>query len=294
VAACGALILAGTAHAQELEPRAYSPSPIGTTFVLGGFGKSEGGILFDQSLDIENVRADLWIATAGFGYTFDLMGRQARVLAVLPLAWGTIAGDVGEQPQQQDLSGLVDPRIKVSVGLIGAPALTPEQFSRAPRGTVVGASVTIVPPLGQYDSEHLVNLGYNRWAFKPEAGVSRAVGRWTLDGYAGVWLYSANDAHFPGHARREQDPLLSLQAHVSYALPRRMWLAIDATWFSGGQTRVNRVFSPDVQRNSRLGGTLSVPIARQQSLKFVYSTGATTRRGSDFDTVNVTWQLVMF
>jgi hypothetical protein len=48
------------------------------------------------------------------------------------------------------------------------------------------------------------------------------------------------------------------------------------------------------QRNTRLGVTLSVPIARQQSLKFVYSTGATTRRGSDFNTFNVTWQLVSF
>jgi hypothetical protein len=39
-----------TATAQELEPRAYSPSPVGTTFLLGGFGRSEGGILFDPSL----------------------------------------------------------------------------------------------------------------------------------------------------------------------------------------------------------------------------------------------------
>jgi hypothetical protein len=287
-------VVTTVAHAQELEPRAYSLSPIGTTFVLGGFGKSEGGILFDQSLDIENVRADLWIVTAGFGYTFELAGRQARVLAVLPMAWGRIAGDVSAQLQSQDLSGLVDPRIKLSVGLIGAPALTREQFARAARGTVVGASVAIVPPLGQYDARQLVNLGNNRWAFKPEAGVSRTLGPWTLDGYVGVWLFSTNDAYFPGQLRKQQDPVVSLQGHVSYALPHRMWLAIDATWFTGGQTRVGRVFSPDEQRNSRVGATLSIPIGGQQSLKFVYSTGATTRRGSDFDTVNVTWQLVMF
>jgi hypothetical protein len=80
------LLSAGLAHAQELEPRAYTPSPIGTTFVLSGFGRSEGGILFDPSLDIANVEADLWIATPGFGYTFGLAGRQARLLAVFPIA----------------------------------------------------------------------------------------------------------------------------------------------------------------------------------------------------------------
>ena len=288
------LMATGLAAAQELEPRSYAPSPVGTTFVLGGFGKSEGGILFDPSLDIDNVQADLWISTAGFGHTFDLAGRQARLLAVFPSAWGTIAGSVHDQMQSQDLAGLVDPRIKLSIGLMGAPALTLAEFARAPRRTAMGASVTVVPPLGQYDARQLVNLGYHRWAFKPEIGVSHPIGRLTMDGYAGVWLFTSNDAYYPSRARKSQDPILSLQGHASYSLPWRTWLAVDGTWFTGGETRVDRVPSPDLQRNTRIGVTFSVPVVGQQSLKFVYSTGATTRRGSDFDTVNVTWQLVMF
>jgi hypothetical protein len=80
------LIDAGVARAQELEPMAYSPSPIGTTFVLGGFGRSQGAILLDPSLDVDDVQGDLWIATAGVGHVFGLAGRQARVLAVVPIA----------------------------------------------------------------------------------------------------------------------------------------------------------------------------------------------------------------
>jgi hypothetical protein len=288
------LLIAANVEAQELEPRAYSPSPIGTTFVIGGFGKSEGGILFDQSVDVDNVEADLWIATPGFGYTFGLAGRQARLLAVFPIAWGTIAGDVGAQPQSQDLAGLADPRIKLSVGLKGAPALAVAEFARAPRGLATGASVTVMPPLGQYNSGQLVNLGYHRWAFKPEVGFSYPAGRWTMDGSAGVWLFTTNESYFPGNARKEQDPVVALQGHVSYALPRRAWFAINGTWFGGGETRVDRALNPDEQRNVRMGATLSIPIMRQQSLKFIYSTGATTRRGSDFNTFNVTWQLVTF
>ena len=288
------MLLAFSAEAQELEPRAFSPSPVGTTFVLGGFGKSEGGILFDPALDIDNAQADLWVATVGAGYTFRLAGRQARLLAVFPIAWGTVAGDVHGQVQQQELAGPVDPRLKLSVGLMGAPALTLAEFARAPRRTAVGASVTVVPPWGQYTSRQLVNLGYNRWAIKPEVGISHPIGRWTLDASAGMWLFTTNNAYYPAHASKRQEPVIALQGHASYALPRRSWLAINGTWFAGGETRVDGVLNPDLQRNTRLGVTLSVPLAGHQSVKFVYSTCTTTRRGSDFNTFNATWQLVMF
>jgi hypothetical protein len=290
----GLLACAVTVEAQELEPRAFSPSPVGTTFVLSAFGKSEGGILFDPALDIDNVQADLWVATAGIGHTFGVAGGQARIMAVFPTAWGTVSGRVHDQPQHQDLTGLVDPRFKLSIGLVGAPALTLAEFARAPRRTAVGASVTVVPPWGQYTSKRLVNLGYNRWAVKPEIGVSRPVRRWTIDGSAGVWLFTTNESYYPAHAVKRQDPVIALQGHASYALPRRSWLAVDATWFAGGETRVNGALNPDLQRNTRLGLTLSIPIVGQQSLKLAYSTGTTTRRGSDFNTFNATWQLVMF
>jgi hypothetical protein len=287
-------VFAGDARSQELEPRAYLPAPTGTMFVLGGFGRSEGGILFDPSLDIGNVQADLWITTTGFGYTFGWLGRQTRVLAVFPTAWGAIAGDVHAQSQRQEIGGLVDPRFKLSVGLIGMPALTLSEFARAPRRTSVGASVTVVPPWGQYTSSQLVNLGYNRWAIKPEIGISKPWGRWTLEGSGGLWLFTANRSYYPGHVLKRQDPVLALQGHASYSLPHRSWLAINGTWFAGGQTRVDRALSPDLQRNTRVGMTLSIPIVGQQSVKFAYSIGATTRRGSDFNTFNATWQLVMF
>ena len=288
------LLIATVVEAQELEPRAYSPSPIGTTFVLGSAGRSEGGILFDPALDIDNVQADLWIATIGGGHTFGLAGRQARLLAVVPIAWGSVSGNVNDLAQRQDLAGLVDPRLKFSIGLIGSPALTPADFARAARRTAVGASVTIVPPWGQYTSERLINLGYNRWAVKPEIGVFQPLGRWTIEGSAGVWMFTTNDAYYPAHAIKRQEPVIALQTHVSHALPRRAWLAVNGTWFAGGETRVDGAVNPDLQRNTRFGVTLSVPVAGQQSIKFAYSTGTTTRRGSDFNTFNATWQLVMF
>jgi hypothetical protein len=290
---CVSLAVASAASAQELDARHFSPAPLGTTFVIAGVGESEGAIVFDPSLDIENVHADLDIVTAGFGRVFAWGERQARVLVVAPHAEGTIAGDVGSLPQETQLDGFVDPRIKLTVGLRGAPALAPAEFSRAPRGeTVVSAGVTVVPPWGDYEPAQLVNLGYNRWALKPEIGVLRPFGPWTVEGMLGAWLYSRNAEQYPGNAHKRQDPLLSAQAHVSYTWPNRVWLAVDATSFSGGDTRIDGVANPDHQANSRLGMTVSIPFGARHSLKLTYSEGATTRRGNDFESFMVTWQHV--
>src|SRR5215510_6549680 len=233
------LLATSSVGAQELEPRSYTPAPIGTTIVLASVGGSKGDILFDPSLDLDDVKADLTIVTTGLGYTFNLAGRQARLVAVLPVAWGAVSGDVHHAPQRQDVAGLVDPRIKLSIGLRAAPALTLADFARTPKRSAVGASITVVPPLGQYSADHIVNLGNHRWAFKPEIGLSHPAGHWTIDSYLGLWLFTANDAYFPGHSRRTQDPILSGQVHVSRALPRRFWIAFDATGFAGGESFVD-------------------------------------------------------
>jgi hypothetical protein len=75
-------------------------------------------------------------------------------------------------------------------------------------------------------------------------------------------------------------------------MTRRIWLSFDATWFSGGQTAVNGLGNPDRQDNVRMGATLSLPLIARQSLKVTYSSGTTTRRGSDYDTFTIGWQAV--
>src|SRR3954463_2159030 len=69
-----AMLYAMRASAQELEPRAYSASPIGTNFLLVGIGRSSGGVVFDPTVPITDVHADIDSATLGAGRTFDLGG----------------------------------------------------------------------------------------------------------------------------------------------------------------------------------------------------------------------------
>ena len=107
-------------------------------------------------------------------------------------------------------------------------------------------------------------------------------------------LFTTNREFYTGASVRTQAPVVALQSHVSYTLRRQLWAAFDATWYSGGTTTVNGTRKADLQRNSRLGATLSLPVGRQQSIKFSGSTGATTRVGADFQTFGAAWQLTWF
>jgi len=275
--------------AQELEPRAYSPSPIGTNFLLEGYARSSGDVVVDASLPFSDIDAQLNFGTLAYGHTFGVLGRSANVLVVAPYVWGEVSGNVNEEAASITRSGPGDPRLRLSVNLLGGPALPPAEFAVRKPATTLGASLTVVPPLGEYYPEKLINLGANRWAFKPELGLSVPVGRWSLDAYAGVWLFGDNDEFFGG-VRREQDPIGALQFHASYTFRPRLWVAFDSTWYAGGRSTVNGVEKSDRQENTRIGLTLSLPIGNRQSVKLTWSDGATTRVGGDFSTFGVAWQ----
>jgi hypothetical protein len=149
--------------------------------------------------------------------------------------------------------------------------------------------LTVVVPTGQYNPQRLVNIGSNRWSFKPEVGLSKPFGPWTVDLAAGVWLFSTNDNFFGG-VKRGQKALPSLQAHLIYTIRPRMWVAMNSTYYMGGRTVTNGVVNEDSQRNSRLGATFSLPLKSQQSVKFVWAKGVTARFGGDLNTVAVGWQ----
>jgi hypothetical protein len=283
---------AGTARAQELEPRAYSASPVGLNFAILGFVRSTGDVVTDPSLPIANAEAHINGFALGYGRTFGVLGRQALVTAALPYAWGDAEGDVGEERRRITRSGLADMRAKLAVNLLGNPAMSPAEFARTPHDRLlIGASLTVSAPTGQYDETKLINLGTNRWAFKPELGISVPWKKFDFDAYAGVVFFTRNPSFYPGASSREQDPLTTVQAHVSYTFRPGLWLAADATWYSGGASHINGGPATARQDNTRVGVTLSVPLARNQSVKLAYSRGASVRFGQNFETIGAAWQI---
>jgi len=277
------------AQAQELTPGAYTPTPINVNFVGVSNSLSHGDLTFDPALPIEDANATIDTTIFTAGRSINVAGRMSNIVLAVPLATGSVKGRYLGEDVSVDRTGLADSQVRLAINLYGAPALTLTDFIRQKRRTVLGASLTTVWPLGQYDSNKVVNLGTHRWAFKPELGVSRTVGHWTFEGYAGVWLFATND-HFAGGRVRTQQPLTSFQFHVEYQFRPRLWVAFNSNFYSGGRTSIDGVKNVDFQKNSRLGGTLSVPVGQRQAIKAAVSKGAVTTIGADFLSLSAAYQ----
>jgi len=280
--------------AQDLEPKAYSSSPVGAAFLVAGLARSTGSVLTDPTLPVTDVEATVDALVLAAGYTFGMFGKLALVTAAVPYTWADVSGMVGEDARSVSRSGLADTRAKLSVNLIGNPAMGLREYVKAPRKTIIGTSFTLTAPTGEYDRVKLINLGTNRWGFKPEVGVAVPMGHWDLDAYLGVWLFTDNGEFYPGERVRSQNRVIALQGHTSYTFRPRLWAAADATWYQGGGASLDGGEPTDAMNNSRLGATVSFPMGRFQSLKFAYSSGVAVRTGTNFRTLSVGYQWLRF
>jgi hypothetical protein len=290
--------IAARSFTQQLEPRAYSASPVGTNFAAVSFSNSFGQLLFDPAVPISDATASIRIVGLGYGRTFAIGHMQALVTAVVPYAWGELSGKVGPSPTDSTIyrSGFGDIQVKASLNILGSPALTPQEFAKTPAHRFIfGASLTTVVPTGQYYDTKLINIGTDRWAFKPEIGGSYNFNKKLyIDLYVGVWFFADNTNFYPGSSVKSQDPLETYQLHVSYTFAWWLWVALESTYYTGGSTQVNNGPPASRQYNSRLGALAAISITRRQSIKLSYSGGASARVGSNFRTVGVAYQILWF
>jgi hypothetical protein len=293
IAAASLLCGVGTANAQDLEPRAYSASPIGTNFLAAGFTDTSGSVSLDPSLPVTGVKAAIETYSIGYDHTFDFLGRSASAAIVVPYVNGELKGQVYTENQRVTRSGQGDVRIRLEVNLLGGPALTPAEFRRRQQTTALGVSLIIIAPTGQYDPQRLINISSHRWALKPEIGLSQPLGNWFAEAYAGAWIFTDNDDYFQGHVF-SQDPFYTFQVHGGYNFRPGLWLAADATYYTGGRTSTDGVPAHNYQVNSRYGLTLSVPLAAGFSVKLTWSKLLTGHIGANFQTVGATLQYRWF
>ena len=163
------------------------------------------------------------------------------------------------------------------------------EFRAWKQDVVIGASLRVSAPWSQYDASRLVNIGTNRWSFKPEIGCSKALGRWTIEVAPAAVFYTDNDDFFGGKTRA-QAPIYSVQSHLTYTFAPSCWLGLDAGYFIGGRTTVDGVKNDDQQEGPRVGATLALPVTRNHSVKFYGLTGFNAHREHDFDAVGIAWQ----
>lgn len=291
------LILSTACFAQDLTPRAYVITPVSSNAIVLSNSFFDGDILFDGSVPITDSTGRIYVSTLSLYHSLSFFGRSANATASLPYAIGNFRGKVIGAEHNAYRSGLVDTIFRFSVNLMGGPALSAPKFRSWKQKTLIGASLKVVAPTGQYDPTKLINPGGNRWVFKPELGLSRRWGHWIVDAYAGLVFFTDNHNFFSqnqfsaGINTQSQASVGTFEGHLSYDVRPRLWASLDANFWRGGRTSINGIENPgSLQSNSRLGATTSVPLTAHQSLKFSYSRGAYVRFGGNFQNVSIGWQ----
>ena len=285
------LVVAGLsmARAQDLEPRTYTNIPVGQNFLGVGYLYSEGEVNPSPSVPLRDIEITMQGAVAAYVRSLDLWGKAGKVDAL----WGRLcqegSGLVNEVRIKGDRCGTIDPSVRLSYLFYGAPAMDMKTFRANPAQRVIGVSLKVDMPYGDYNNENIINTGSNRWTFKPEIGISNRWGRWSAETAFAARLFGDND-NAKGNTTLEQDPLYQVQLHVIYDLPKGRWISLNGNYFWGGRTEKNGVRGDDRQENSRVGVTFALPLTTQQSLKFYASRGLISNIGNDSDTVGVVWQ----
>lgn len=279
--------------AQELEPGTYQNAPTTVNVAVAAYGFSSGNVLFDASLPVEGAKATVNVVALGYVRTLGILGRSAKFDAQVPLSWATFTGSVAGELRTRSPRGMADPRVRLLINFIGAPALSPAEFAKYRQRTIVGVSLQAILPLGQYDPARYINLGSNRWSFRPELGASHARGRLTLEATGGGWFFTHN-ADYVGSTTQTQTPLYFAKAGAIWTFRRGVWLAANYGRATGGETRVDGVKTNEPQRNDRLAYTFVTPFFGAGSLRLTYTSGLSTRLGADFDSLGIGYQYSWF
>ena len=295
---CVALVCfscAGLCIAQDIEPRRWTPLLVGMNILGVGIVYTEGDIAFDPVLELEDVTVEQKMAIVSYQHAFGLLGKSARFDVRLPYKDAQWEGRLAGVPGTADRKGPGDPRLRLSVNFLGAPALKGKAYQafRAshPVNTVVGAALAVTLPFGDYNNERLLNLGQNRLIFRPQLGVVHTRGHWSYELTGSAFLFGDNDKFFRD-SKREQDPLYALQAHLIYIAPQHWWVSLGAAHARGGESTINGVKKDDERRDLLYGISAGLPVGSRSGVKLAYVGSRTSEdAGKDTDSIALAYSI---
>ena len=286
---------AGSVLAQDVEPRRWTPFPVGTNVVGVAYAYGGGDIAFDPVTRIDDADFQQQSVISSYVHSFGLFGKTARVDVNVPYHSGRWEGRLDGTPTSVRRRGFGDPRVRLSVDLVGPPAMDPQRFrdymARHPVQTIAGFGVAVRVPLGEYKDDKLINLGQNRYRIRPQLGVLHMRGPWSYELTTSVFFFTNNDDFFGG-VRRKQDPIYAAQAHVVRTLATGAWVSAGAAYGWGGENEFDGDASSDEKSDLLFGVALGLPVGRSQAVSLRYI-GRRTRRdtGSDTDRLALGWTI---
>ncbi len=291
VMAGSVLAISASAFAEDLEPRRWSHTPIGLHTLSVGYVYSEADILFDPALKLEDVEMSMHAGAVKYLQAFELLGKTARVELTQGYAVARWTGRVDGVQGSVDRDGLTDSQVRFAVNLVGAPPLAGEAYQeyRAQPGleTTVGAALIVHLPTGDYVSDALLNIGTNRFTFRPQLGVLHNWDNWSFEYTGSVWLFTDNDEFYNG-TTLEQGPLYSAQGHVVYMISRGLWVGTSAAYTYATESTVDGTALDDEREHLLWSLGVGFPLTPHLLGKCAYiGSRALGSLGADSDSVTV-------
>ncbi|MEA3291279.1 MAG: transporter [Pseudomonadota bacterium] len=261
------LLLPARVEAQGEGPRVYLMAPVGINALSATYMDLSSNMNFAQSILLPNADVTSEILALNYNRFFDIGGRFAELWVTG--IFGSVDGGVPGTPLgdlSASESGFSDPYLALRVGLIGAPALKPAEFANYKQGFQMHALAGVLPPLGDYDSKRVLNLGTNRWSYRLGLPMVLPFGQAPKPTYLeivpNVYFYGDNDDPL-GAEIREQDPLFVLETHLTHNFTPRFWAGIGLRYQLGGETTTDGVSNDN--RVEQLGGDLELGYQFNQS-----------------------------
>jgi hypothetical protein len=236
------LAIAAAAYAQDDGPRVYQLAPEGAkTFTT--FAVAKRGNETPESGDVvAGSKIDTNMLVFRYAQTFSLGGRQLNPFVILPM------GEVRSTVQQSggivknSSSGLGDAQFGVVLGLLGAPALSPELYAAFRPGFSTGLLARAFFPTGAYSAAKPVNLGSNRYSYQLGFPTTLVFGQTYLDPtltalelLPTITFYDDNSRPY-GAARVAKAPQFAVESHLTHNFGRAIWLSADMLYRLGGET----------------------------------------------------------
>lgn len=278
----------GSLDGQFTDPRAYDSAPVGTNQLELAYVYARANASIDTSLIVAGAELKLNQGTIDYSRYFSLIRRVAWVEATVPFAG--LGGSVTGANISGSRIGFGDTSYEFAILLKGAPALSVAQFANYKPATTLGLSLTVTAPTGLYGADKILNLGSDRWAFKPEIALSHPFGprqKWEFDAYGSAYFFTDNRAYHRVEIL-QQRPLPGIEGHISYAFTPGFSASFDTRYSFAGETFVDGLNQSNAQQNLLLGSELTVsPGSQNNYLVLEFAKAVAHRNGPAWAGVGV-------
>jgi len=276
-------------YSQELEPRALTNIPVGMNFAIAGYAYSQGNLLFDPALPLEDTDAKLHMLIGAYARSINFFGLSGKMDLIVPYGIGDWTGVFTGIDTATSRSGFGDLRFRLSFNFLGAPALKASQFRDYSPGRISGFSLQVIAPTGQYYPDRLINLGTNRWTFKPQWGYAWNFEKWIWETYASAWIYTKNKDFWGGNELR-LNPLFALKLHGIRKLKKGNWFALNVGYGIGARGYINDERKDNRISTIRIMAVYAIKLGNNHTLRIDAKSGIRFEKGADFNAIGLSYQ----